>query len=376
MKFVDEIDVKDKKVILRCDLNVPIEDGIISDDSRIKKSLKTINYLLDNNCSIILMSHLGRVKVEEDKAKCSLRPVADRLSELLEKEIDFADNPVGMDVIRKVNNLQNGDILLLENTRYCDFPEKLESSNNANLAEYWSTLGDLFVCDAFGALHRAHASVCGISDYLPTVFGLLVKEEVNNLLPLIENTKKPFGVFMGGAKIDDKLKYIKDLLERCDYLLIGGGIANAFLYAIGYDIGDSICTNDELTLEEVRNIYEKYKEKIILPIDFVIEENKILDLGEKTIEKYLKYFEKCQTIFINGTPGKFEEDDYAKGTIKLLKGLKDINAYKVAGGGDTINAIKKFAASDSFDYLSSGGGASLEYISSTHLEAIDYISNK
>ena len=375
MKFITDDNIRGKKVILRCDFNVPIENNTILDDTRIVKSLKTIEYLLNQECSIILMSHLGRIKVEADKKKHSLKPVADLLADLLNREVKFVSDPVGMEVLMEAKKLHTGGILLIENTRYCDFPEMLESNNDEGLAKYWSSLADIFVCDAFGSLHRSHASVVGISKYLPTYFGLLVKDEIESLNKL-NNPERPYAVFMGGAKVDDKLKYIKGLLPKCDYLLIGGGIANSFLYAYGYDVGESLCTSDQITLEEIRGLIERYKDKIIMPIDFVIDDGKIFDLGDKSIEKYLKFLSNSKTIFINGTCGRFEENDYADGTKDIFEGLKNIDAYKVAGGGDTLNAIYKFGAQDSFDYLSSGGGAALEYISKGTLEGIEYIENK
>ena len=372
VRYIDEIDLEKKKILLRCDFNVPMEDGKITDNSRIVKSLETIKFLLDQNCSLVILSHLGRVKVREDKLKNSLKPVSEELGKLLNKNVKFLSNPVGMDVIKTCSSLKPGEIVLLENTRYCDYPEKLESNNDLNLAQYWSSLGEIFVCDAFGSLHRLHASVAGISKYLPTFYGFLVKEEIEKLSPLIENIQRPFGVLMGGAKIDDKLKYIKDLLPRCDYLLIGGGIANSFLYACGYDVGESLCTSDEITLEELRNLVKQYKGKIIMPIDFTIEDDKIYDLGQKSVQKYIKYFEMCKTIFVNGSLGVFEDKRYAVGTVNLFEALKNFDAYKVAGGGDTLSVINEFKLNDSFNFLSSGGGASIEYVSSTHLAALDY----
>ena len=373
MKYINEVDIKDKQVILRCDLNVPIENGIVKDDSRIVKSLETIKYLLDKNCRIVILSHLGRIKTREDKFKNSLEPVSKRLSELLNQEVIFVNEPVGMDVIKTCKALKSKKIVLLENTRFCDFPEKLESKNDANLALYWSKLGEIFVVDAFGSLHRNHASVSGISEYLPTYYGFLVKEEIDNLNPVVNNIKRPFTVFMGGAKIDDKLPYIKELLPKCDYLLLGGGIANSFLYALGYDIKNSLCTNDELTLEELKTLYNSYANKIMLPVDFVFDNDCILDLGTKTVEKYIKYFKLSNTIFINGTMGKFEDKKFEKGTKDLFTYINRSNGIKIAGGGDTLTAINKFSLSKNFDYLSSGGGASLEYISYGHLKAIDFI---
>lgn len=376
MKYIDEENLIGKKVILRCDFNVPIKNGVITDKTRITKSLKTINYLLSQNCSLILMSHMGRIKTPDDKAKNSLRLVADELSKELNKHVEFVESPVGMETIKSCQKLQPREIVLLENTRYCDYPERLESKNNLELARYWAALGDVFVVDAFGSLHRAHASVAGISKYLPTLYGLLVKEEMIGLDTVVCNVERPFGVFMGGAKVDDKIKYIKSVLPKCDYLLIGGGIANSFLYACGYDVGDSLCTNDEMLLGELRALVQEYKNKIIMPIDFVIEEEKIYDLGKKSINKYLEYLNKCKTVFINGTCGMFEEERFAQGTIALFSGIKELNAHKIAGGGDTLNAINKYNLTEAFTFLSSGGGASLEYVSCGKLEAIDFIENK
>ncbi len=372
--YVDETEIKNKKVIVRCDFNVPIQDGKIIDNSRIIKSLETINLLLKNNNALILMSHLGRIKTAEDKEKYSLQVVRNELSRLLNKDVKFLNSPVGMETMKVCKELKNGEVVLLENTRYCDLTERLESNNDLNLAKYWASLADVFVVDAFGSLHRNHASVAGISTYLPTYIGLLVKEEINNLNPVIMNIKRPFTIFMGGAKVDDKLGYIKLLLKKCDKLLLGGGIANSFLYACGYDVKDSLCTTDEMTLDEIRELIKVYKDKIIMPIDFVIEDNKILDLGDRTINKYKKYLDESKTIFINGTCGKFEESRFSHGTIALFSTLKNNSAIKIAGGGDTLNAINEFGLQDAFTFLSSGGGASLEYISNNNLAALDYIN--
>lgn len=372
--YVDEANIKNKRVIVRCDFNVPMQNGKIIDNSRIIKSLETINMLLKNNNSIILMSHLGRIKTAEDKKNNSLEIVSKELSRLLNKNVEFLKSPVGMATMKACKSLKGGDVILLENTRFCDLTERLESNNDANLAKYWASLADVFVVDAFGSLHRNHASVAGISAYLPTYIGLLVKEEITNLNPVIMNIKRPFTVFMGGAKVDDKLGYIKALLKKCDRLLLGGGIANSFLYACGYDVGESLCTTDEMTLDEIRELIKEYKDKIIMPIDFVIEENKILDLGDKTINKYKKYLDESKTIFINGTCGKFEESRFSHGTISLFSSLKNNAAIKIAGGGDTLNAINEFGLQDAFTFLSSGGGASLEYISNNNLSALDFIN--
>ena len=374
MNFIDSVDITNKKVILRCDLNVPIKDGKVLDDTKIKKSIKTISYLLNNNCSVIILSHLGRIKTSVDKLENSLKPCKKILEDNLNQEVIFLDNPVGMNVITTCKNLKCKQVVLLENTRFCDFPEKLESRNDLGLAKYWSVLADVFVIDAFASLHRLHASVAGITNYLPTYFGFLVKNEIEGLNPVIKDIKRPFTVFMGGAKVDDKLEYIKGLLTKCDYLLVGGGIANSFLYACGFDVMDSLCTSDEITISEIKALMKEYKDKIVLPIDFVIDEDKILDLNTKSINKYCSYLEKSKTIFINGTVGAFENKKYAIGTYKLFDYLKNVDAIKIAGGGDTVNAINLFKLKHNFTFLSSGGGASLEYISSNHLRAIDYIT--
>lgn len=375
MTYIDEIDLSNKKVVIRCDYNVPIKDGKVEDDSRIVKSLNTLKFLLEKNCSLVIMSHLGKIKSEEDKSKNTLAPVAEILSQKLNREVKFLANPVGMEVLKTCKDLQNGEVVLLENTRYCDIPEKLESSNDEGLSEYWSKLGDIFVVDAFGSMHRAHSSVAGISKYLPTYYGFLIKEEIEGLKPVVENPIKPFGVFMGGAKIDDKLGYIKYLLPKCDYLMVGGGIANSFLHAAGYNVGESLKTDDPEIINELKQLMETYKDKLILPVDFEFSGKAIYDLGAKSIEKYNKYFNKCKTIFMNGSCGKFEEKEFAKGTIDLISNFRNIDAYKVAGGGDTLNVVNEYSLNDAFNFLSTGGGASLEYVSEGHHAAIDYIEN-
>ncbi len=373
MKYIDEVNLNKKRVLLRCDFNVPIENGIIEDDTRIRRALDTISILLNEGCSIILMSHMGRIKTKEDKKVNSLKMVSERLAEYLKKEIVFFDYPVSDEITKKAQNLKSGEIIFLENTRFCDEGEKLESNNDLDLASYWASLGDVFVLDAFASMHRIHASTAGISTFLPTYYGLTVKEELTDLEPLIHDIKRPFTVFMGASKIEDKIIYIKQLLQKCDYLLLGGGVANSFLYSLGEDIGNSIHTTSKTSLEELRKLFHEYREKIVLPTDFLREGNEIHDIGEKTIENFREYYKQSKTIFMNGTPGQFENPAYAKGTKQLMQSLKEIDAIKIAGGGATLNAITKFGFEEYYTYLSSGGGASLEYISSNHLKAMDYI---
>lgn len=373
MKTIRDIDINNKSVIVRVDYNVPVEGEMIKDNSKIVKSLETINYLLEHNCKVILLSHFGRVKAEEDKAKNSLKIVAKELAQLLKHKVKFLDNCVGDSVKNEVKNATNGEIILLENTRYTDIPEKSESKNDLSLAEFWASLGDVFINDAFGSMHRAHASTAGIAKYLPHAIGFLVEEELNKLDILIHNTPHPFVVFMGGAKVDDKLPIIKSLLNRCDYLLVGGGIANSFLKAKGADIGLSIATSDEEILKELREMMEQYRGKIILPIDFTIDDGIIYDVGVKSIDLYKTYIDNSELIFVNGTCGKFEDERFMEGTRRLFEALKDSGKKVIVGGGDTASAVKKFGFDNSFMHISSGGGATLEYIADGTLQALEWM---
>ena len=373
MKTIKDIDLKNKKVVIRVDYNVPMENGIIKDSSKIKKSLRSINYLLENNCRVVILSHFGRIKSEEDKAKNSLKIVAKELANLLGKNVKFLDNCFGDKVKSIVDNCGLGEVILLENTRFMDIPEKRESGNDLSLAEYWASLGEVYINDAFGSMHRAHASTAGIAKFLPHAIGFLVMDELEHLNILIHNTPHPFTVFMGGAKVDDKLPIIKSLIERCDYLLVGGGIANSFLKAKGADIGNSIATSDEGILNELKKLMDEYKGKIVLPVDFTIDDGIIYDVGNKSIEVYKKYIDKSEIVFVNGTCGKFEDERFMEGTSNLFKILKDSGKKVIVGGGDTASACIKFGFKDSFDFISSGGGATLEYIADGTLKALEWM---
>lgn len=374
MKKLGDIDLNDKKVVIRLDFNVPIHEGKITDNSKIEKTIPTLNYLLKRNCRIVILSHLGRVKSEEDKVKNTLKPVAKELVNLLQKPVKFVDACYGSKVKKVVDESGLGEVILLENTRHMDFPEKLESKNNLELAEFWASLGEVFVNDAFGSLHRAHSSTAGIAKYIPNCIGLLVENELSNLNILIENTPRPFIVFMGGAKVDDKLKIISSLLPKCDALLLGGGIANSFLKAKGANIGSSIATDDPNILAEIKNLSETYKNKIVLPIDFTIDDGCIYDIGIKSIERYKKLIDQGKTIFVNGTCGKFEDERFTEGTEALFRSLKESDAEVYIGGGDTVSAVKKFGYENAFMFLSSGGGATLEYIADGKLEALEWMN--
>ncbi len=373
MKTIKDIDLKNKKVVIRVDYNVPMENGIIKDSSKIKKSLRSINYLLENNCRVVILSHFGRIKSEEDKAKNSLKIVAKELANLLGKNVKFLDNCYGDKVKNIVDNCGLGEVILLENTRFMDIYDKKESGNDLALAEYWASLGEVYINDAFGSMHRAHASTAGIAKFLPHAIGFLVMDELEHLNILIHNTPHPFTVFMGGAKVDDKLPIIKSLIERCDYLLVGGGIANSFLKAKGADIGNSIATSDEGILNELKKLMDEYKGKIVLPVDFTIDDGIIYDVGNKSIEVYKKYIDKSEIIFVNGTCGKFEDERFMEGTRNLFKILKDSGKKVIVGGGDTASACIKFGFKDSFDFISSGGGATLEYIADGTLKALEWM---
>lgn len=373
MNTIKDIDLKNKKVVIRVDYNVPMENGIIKDSSKINKSLRSINYLLENNCRVVILSHFGRIKSEEDKIKNSLKVVAKELANLLGKNVKFLDNCYGDKVKNIVDNCGLGEVILLENTRFMDIPEKRESGNDLSLAEYWASLGEVYINDAFGSMHRAHASTAGIAKFLPHAIGFLVMDELEHLNILIHNTPHPFTVFMGGAKVDDKLPIIKSLIERCDYLLVGGGIANSFLKAKGADIGNSIATSDEGIINELKKLMEDYKGKIVLPIDFTIDDGIIYDVGNKSIEVYKKYIDKSEIVFVNGTCGKFEDERFMEGTSNLFKILKDSGKKVIVGGGDTASACIKFGFKDSFDFISSGGGATLEYIADGTLKALEWM---
>ena len=384
MKSIKEVNIKNKKVLLRCDLNVTIKDGIIIDDTKIIKSLDTINYLLNNNNSIIILSHLGKVKSESDKEKNTLYPVYLRLKELLNNNIYFSKETRGKELENIVDKLKEKEILLIENTRYEDYPKKLESGCDEELSKYWSKLGNIFVNDAFGTSHRKHASNYGIKKYLESYYGLLIDEELSKLDELINNPKKPFTVIMGGAKVDDKLELINNLLKYCDNLIVGGGIANTFLEAHGKNIGKSLSNKEYIN--DVKDIYNQYKNKIILPVDFYVENNNkrtyrkdaeitdedcIYDVGEESINLYKEIIDKSSTIFINGTLGLYENEDYKYGTYNLLKILSDSNKKVFVGGGDAVSSVNKLGFGDKFYYKSTGGGATLEYIIKKHAPALE-----
>ena len=390
-KSIRDINLQNKKVIIRVDFNVPMKDGMITDDTRIQMSLKTINYAIEKNAKVILMSHLGRVKEESDKESKSLKVVAERLSELLNKNVIFVPSTRGTELEDKINNLECGDILLIENTRFEDLNGKLESGNDEELGKYWASLGDIFINDAFGTCHRAHASNVGISSNLESGIGFLVEEEINKLSLAIDNPKRPYAVILGGSKVSDKIGVIKNLVDKCDYILIGGGMAYTFLNAKGYNIGKSLL--DVESINFCREMLEKYNDKIFLPMDSVVSKEingdsiiKMneefdnddigLDIGIETIKKYSEILEKCNTVVWNGPVGMFEEEKYSNGTKSLLDKLSRLDNFVIIGGGDTASAAINFGYKNSFTHISTGGGASLELLEGKSLPGIEIIEDK
>lgn len=390
-KSIKDFDLYNKKVIIRVDFNVPIKNNKILDDNRIKESLKTINYAIDNKAKVILLSHLGRIKEESDKAKNSLSIVADRLSDLLGKRVIFSGETRGKNLEEKVANLNPGDVILIENTRFEDLNGKLESGNDEDLAKYWASLGDIFINDAFGTIHRSHASNVGIASYLPSGLGFLVQNELEKLSLALDNPKRPYTVILGGSKVSDKIGVIKNLVNIADYILIGGGMAYTFLKSLGYNIGSSIV--DGGSIDFCDDILKKYTEKIILPIDsitskqidgesFIKENNAFasddigLDIGPNTIKEFEKILEISNTIVWNGPMGMFEYDKYSKGTKEILRYLSTLNKIVIIGGGDTASAAINFGYKNSFTHISTGGGASLELLEGKKLPGIEAIEDK
>ena len=383
IKTIRDFDLKEKKVIIRVDFNVPIKDGVITDDNRIKESLRTINYAIDNNAKVILLSHLGRVKEETDKEKNSLLPVSKRLSELLDKEVVFVPNTRGKELEMAINNLKNGDVLLMENTRFEDVDGKKESSNDLELGKYWASLGDIFINDAFGTAHRAHASNVGIANFLPSGIGFLIEKELNSMLPVINNPKRPFTVILGGSKVADKIGVIDNLVDKCDYLLIGGGMAYTFLKAQNIEIGNSIL--DSESIDYCRNLLSKTS-KIILPIDFIcsksIESDECyhkkylnsddigLDIGPETVNLFREYIRKSKTIVWNGPMGVFENPLYQNGTKGICESFTKDQTV-IIGGGDSASAVINFGYQDRVSHISTGGGASLELLEGKVLPGIE-----
>lgn len=392
-KNIKDFDLDNKKVIIRVDFNVPIKDGNITDDNRIKESLKTIQYAIDNNAKVILMSHLGRVKEEQDLEKNTLEPVALRLSELLDRDLVFVDMTRGKELEDAINEMKPKDVILIQNTRYEDLDGKKESKNDPELGAYWASLGDIYINDAFGTAHRAHASNVGIASHLPNGVGFLIEKELENLLPAINEPERPLTVILGGSKVSDKIGVIENLVKIADHILIGGGMAFTFLKASGLPIGKSLL--DEENIEFCKKILKEHEDKIVLPIDVVcsksiekptdirecfisdIKDDEIgLDIGNQSVKLFKQHINDSKTIIWNGPVGMFEEKAYEKGTKEICKALTESGAKTIVGGGDSASAAINFGYKERFSHISTGGGASLELLEGKVLPGIDIINEK
>ena len=393
-KVVTDLDVAGKKVLVRADFNVPMKDGAITNDNRIVQALPTINYLIENNAKVILFSHLGKVKTEEDKAKLSLKPVADRLAELLGKEVTFVPETRGEALETAIAALKDGDVLVFENTRFEDVDGKKESKNDAELGKYWASLGDLFVNDAFGTAHRAHASNVGIASNLESAAGFLMEKEIKFIGGAVDEPVRPFVAILGGAKVSDKIGVIKHLLNKADKVLIGGGMAYTFMKAQGLEIGKSLLEADKVEL--AKELLESAGDKLVLPIDakmahefgndveITIAKNEefpadqmALDIGPASVELFTKELEGAKTVVWNGPMGVFELSNFAQGTIGVCEAIAKLNdAVTIIGGGDSAAAAMQLGFADDFTHISTGGGASLEYLEGKELPGVASISDK
>lgn len=391
-KTVKDIDLKGKKVFVRCDFNVPMDENKnITDNARIVGALPTIKYLLEQNCKLILASHLGRPK-GEFKPEFSLAPVAKELSKLLGKEVIMAKDVVGEDAMNKANNLKEGEILLLENVRF----HKEETDNDPEFSKKLASMAEVFVNDAFGTAHRAHASTTGIASYLPAVSGFLIEKELQFLGNAVNNPERPFVAILGGAKVSDKIGVIDSLLEKVDTLMIGGGMAYTFFKAQGYEVGNSICEMDKLDL--AKSAMKKAEEKgvkLMLPVDTKVgkefkpdTESKTVsykeipadwegfDIGEETIKMFSEELKNAKTVIWNGPLGLFEFEQFAIGTNEIAKVLSQIDATTIIGGGDSAAAVKKAGLEDKMTHISTGGGASLEFLEGKKLPGIEALMDK
>ena len=391
-KTVRDIEVKGKKVLVRCDFNVPqLEDGTITDNRRIVAALETINYLLDNNAKVIICSHLGRPK-GEFKKEFSLKPIADELAKLLGKEVKLAKDVIGESATELTSNMKEGEIVLLENVRF----HREETDNDPEFAKKLASFAEVYVNDAFGTAHRAHASTAGVANYLPAVSGFLIEKEINFMGNALENPERPFMAILGGKKVSDKIGVIEALLEKVDTLLIGGAMAYTFFKSMGYGVGDSICELDKLDLAQ--EIMQKAKDKgvkLMLPVDTKVgkefkpdTESKIVkyteipdgwegfDIGTETIKMYVEELKKAKTVVWNGPLGLSEFEQFAAGTDTIAKVLAESDAITIIGGGDSAAAIERMGIGDKFSHISTGGGASLEFLEGKKLPGIECLENK
>lgn len=393
-KVVTDLDLKNKKVLVRVDFNVPMKDGKITNDNRIVAALPTIKYILEQNGKAILFSHLGKVKTEEDKEGKSLRPVAARLSELLGKEVKFVPTTRGPELEKAVDELKDGEVLLFENTRFEDIDGKKESKNDPKLGKYWASLGDVFVNDAFGTAHRAHASNVGIASNLESAAGFLMEKEIKFIGGVVDNPARPLVAILGGAKVSDKIGVIENLLTKADKVLVGGGMTFTFMAAQGQEIGKSLLEADKVEL--AKGLLEKAGDKLVLPVDAVVSkefsndapfhtvsadsipaDEMGLDIGQATIDLFTKELQGAKTVVWNGPMGVFELSNFAKGTIGVCEAIANLtDATTIIGGGDSAAAAMDLGFADKFTHISTGGGASLEYLEGKELPGVASISDK
>lgn len=390
-KALKDFDFKNKKVLVRVDFNVPLDGDQVTDDTRIEAALPTIRFLMNEDAKVILMSHLGRPGGKVVK-EYKMDPVADRLADLLGKEVYKTDESIGREVEEAIEKMDEGDVLLLENTRF----HPGEKGNDPEYAKALAGLADVFVNDAFGAAHRAHASTTGVAEHLPAIAGFLIQRELEALGRATDNPEKPYTAIIGGAKVSDKMDVIKNIIPRADYLLLGGGIANTFLLAKGLDVGDSLVEEDRVELaKEIMDEAAVKGIEVILPEDVVVakefkadSEYKVVDVkevpkgwqildsgGPKTLEKYKDIIKKSKTVTWNGPIGVFEMDQFAKGTMELAKALAESDAYSVVGGGESAAAIKKAGVESDISHVSTGGGASLQFFEGKPLPGIEALDD-
>ena len=385
-KTIEDYQYDNKRVIIRCDFNVPIKDGKITDDTRIKESLKSINYLINHNAKVIILAHLGKVKTEEDKEANTLHPVYERLKEYLDTNVYFSPETKGESLEKLVSNLKEKEVLLIENTRYEDIPDKLESSCDEKLSKYWASFGEIFINDAYGTIHRVHASNVGIAKILPSAIGYLVANEVSKLDEILKEDTHPYTLVMGGKKVSDKTLVIDNLITKCDYILLGGGMCFTFLKAKGLNVGMSVVDDDNLAY--CKNLLNKYSNKIILPVDIVTKDNQVVsvndikdndigyDIGPKTISLFKETLKVSKRVILNGPMGVFEEKPFDKGTYEIYETLKENNIKTLIGGGDSAASVNLLGFGNDFFHISTGGGATLEYLSGKKLTALEIISEK
>ncbi|WP_239769993.1 phosphoglycerate kinase [Mammaliicoccus sp. P-M57] len=393
-KNVKDVDLKGEKVLVRADFNVPMKDGAITNDNRIVQALPTIKYIIEQGGKVILFSHLGKVKTEEDKKELSLKPVAERLSELLNKEVTFVPETRGEKLENAIDTLAEGDVLVFENTRFEDVDGKKESKNDSELGKYWASLGDVFINDAFGTAHREHASNVGIASNIETASGFLMDKEIKFIGGVVSEPERPLVAILGGAKVSDKIGVIENLLTIADKVIIGGGMAYTFFKAQGKEIGLSLLEEDKVDF--AKELLERAGDKIILPIDCkvakefsndaeitVVSADEIpadqesMDIGPKSVELFSEALEGANTVVWNGPMGVFELSNFAKGTIGVCKAIASLeNATTIIGGGDSAAAAMDLGFADDFSHISTGGGASLEYLEGKELPGIVAISEK